>query len=146
MVICNTFKIHWKRNAYPNRPQAYNLRRNNSVRQCTNCNGQYDFNDVTNLKIPLTTSDLYVHNFVQLPGSQTAEALHRTMLVLSKHTVAAFVSCYVRPRLAPRIVFKCPNSKTAPYSLAYVRGVKLTAACRCYYLSFRNWNRILTIT
>lgn len=27
-----------------------------------------------------------------------------------------------------------------------MRGVKLTAACRCYYLSFRKWNHILTIT
>jgi len=35
MMISNTFTIHWKRNAYPNRTQAYNLRRNNSVRQST---------------------------------------------------------------------------------------------------------------
>lgn len=39
MMICNTFIIHWKRNVYPNRTQAYNFRRNSSVLQSRTCNG-----------------------------------------------------------------------------------------------------------
>lgn len=89
------------------------------------------------------TSELYVQNLCNSLTAKLSKCYFEP--VLSTHTVGSFVSSYVSPRLATRTGCKCNSSKTAPYSLSHVGGVKLTAACR-YYLSFRNWNRILTIT